>query len=626
MGHISALPSRARVTPLGSSLQVPATVDEAVAALLGDPDSDTAGVASASLVPKLDLAGKTAAQITAFLAIGGPVCLFGTAAITDEITVPDGVHINATGATINFSGTGTTTPCFRMGNNTSLIGATINMSNQAGGLGPRAHVLIGNYGTGVGVSNVHLSGLTITGGHDDINPIFITGDSHNVVIENIKVPDNARIGRVIEAHWGNSNNHNTTGPTHTGGTYTKHPHNITIRNVECGELTYAGYGAAVVLLSAAYNVTIENVRAKACDVGFYVFPSDFGFVYAEAEVTAIGASGISIRNCTFRKVRVAGVRVKGQPLSETSARNKVRVLVENVRVEGDGVTANSVGMDFTHTEHATVRGCHASVFRQHGFIASTDARDTTFEDCHATNNYWSGFAAIGSSGNEPKHTRIIGCRAYGNATSTTSDEQRAGVAFQAAHYTTVRDCILGDEGVTETQKFGVYAYFNTLYATITGNSVRNVAASGTGIYTDVALSDQVRAFDNAYLGAFTKRNSGALTRQNVDDDTGWTEVGSGGSAPAFQNSWVNFGGGYATAGYRKVGSQVFLKGVIKSGSSSLAFTLPSGYRPTQLKEFNAYSGTTNPGALCHVNTTGAVDLFNYAAGEVSLEGVSFFTD
>ena len=71
---------------------------------------------------------------------------------------------------------------------------------------------------------------------------------------------------------------------------------------------------------------------------------------------------------------------------------------------------------------------------------------------------------------------------------------------------------------------------------------------------------------------------------------GWHEIGAA-SEPAFQNSWVNFGAGEATAAFRKLPSGlVVLKGLIKSGTvGAAAFTLPIGYRPALTMHFAASS-------------------------------------
>lgn len=58
-------------------------------------------------------------------------------------------------------------------------------------------------------------------------------------------------------------------------------------------------------------------------------------------------------------------------------------------------------------------------------------------------------------------------------------------------------------------------------------------------------------------------------------DSGWIAV-------TFTNGWVNYGGGWAVAAYRKIGSQVYLKGLVKNGTVNAAiFQLPAGYRPLE---------------------------------------------
>lgn len=62
-------------------------------------------------------------------------------------------------------------------------------------------------------------------------------------------------------------------------------------------------------------------------------------------------------------------------------------------------------------------------------------------------------------------------------------------------------------------------------------------------------------------------------------------------APTLGNAWVNFGGAYQVAQYRKVGDEVELRGVIKGGTMNVAaFTLPAGFRPPALNQFATVSG------------------------------------
>lgn len=91
-----------------------------------------------------------------------------------------------------------------------------------------------------------------------------------------------------------------------------------------------------------------------------------------------------------------------------------------------------------------------------------------------------------------------------------------------------------------------------------------------------------------------------------DTDTRRT-VGEASPAAAFENSWVNYGGGLTEAEYRfSKDGEVVISGAVKSGSAANAtiFTLPTGYRPTTLKSF-AVDGNGGH-ALAYVNTDGTV--------------------
>src|SRR6478735_2993404 len=61
----------------------------------------------------------------------------------------------------------------------------------------------------------------------------------------------------------------------------------------------------------------------------------------------------------------------------------------------------------------------------------------------------------------------------------------------------------------------------------------------------------------------------------IGGDTGWITM-------ALTSPWVNYGAPYASAAYRKIGSQVFLRGLVKgaTGTTGTIFTLPVGFRPT----------------------------------------------
>jgi hypothetical protein len=96
----------------------------------------------------------------------------------------------------------------------------------------------------------------------------------------------------------------------------------------------------------------------------------------------------------------------------------------------------------------------------------------------------------------------------------------------------------------------------------------------------------------------------------------WTEV-------AYQNSWVSYGGSFASAAYMiDTCGFVHLRGVVKSGTpSDVICTLPAGYRPTHLMWFpiiaNDVFGILQVTADGYVSCPGGGNVY------VTLEGVTF---
>jgi hypothetical protein len=112
-----------------------------------------------------------------------------------------------------------------------------------------------------------------------------------------------------------------------------------------------------------------------------------------------------------------------------------------------------------------------------------------------------------------------------------------------------------------------------------------------------SYSSYLSAGDTCQVGTSTYTWDGAEWNAN---DTGWT-------AATLVNSWVNFGGAYVTARYRRLNGWVQIEGVVKSGSvtsGTTIFTLPAGFlpsaqllRPTQANSAFATIQVTAAGAV-----------------------------
>lgn len=133
--------------------------------------------------------------------------------------------------------------------------------------------------------------------------------------------------------------------------------------------------------------------------------------------------------------------------------------------------------------------------------------------------------------------------------------------------------------------------------------VAAVNAQTAGVYTTSTARDL----------AVTTPTEGMVAYLTTPDE--WTIYSAGAwrlipfttswSAPTFTNSWVNFGGVYQVAQYRKVGDMVQLRGTIKTGTSGTsAFTLPTGYRPPAAAQWNVPGGGSY--AVLEISTAGLV--------------------
>jgi hypothetical protein len=100
----------------------------------------------------------------------------------------------------------------------------------------------------------------------------------------------------------------------------------------------------------------------------------------------------------------------------------------------------------------------------------------------------------------------------------------------------------------------------------------------------------------------------AIAGTSLKAQEAWIEVGSGGSAPAFENSWVNYNSGthQTTAFMKDFFGFVHIKGIVKNGTTAAAiFTLPVGYRPALSVTFATASGDIFAGL--GINNAGVVN-------------------
>lgn len=103
----------------------------------------------------------------------------------------------------------------------------------------------------------------------------------------------------------------------------------------------------------------------------------------------------------------------------------------------------------------------------------------------------------------------------------------------------------------------------------------------------------------------------------------WYEVGAGNN-PAYQNSWVAYGGTTYYGAYFMLDAQGFvhLRGLVKSGTlNATIFTLPEGFRPAYRHLFPVQCN--NQIARLDTEPDGEVKCYSASNAYVSLNGIKF---
>ncbi|ASU83593.1 hypothetical protein CDO52_13030 [Nocardiopsis gilva YIM 90087] len=178
------------------------------------------------------------------------------------------------------------------------------------------------------------------------------------------------------------------------------------------------------------------------------------------------------------------------------------------------------------------------------------------------------------------------------ATNRVNDAGLNGIHLLGGNDTELLGNVLvGSSRGTDLANYGIRISSSAVDVLIEGNKVRrrgsgNEAAFGLSV---TSTCSEIRRGDNDLT------DSG--TTGDIEDDTTdrWT-------APTLVNSWVNFGGTWQVAEYRKdLSGRVWIRGTIDGGTAgTVAFTLPSGFRPPADFVVAAISSGGSPPDLCRL--------------------------
>jgi hypothetical protein len=326
-------------------------------ARLNDTDSQLAHIAT-NLINAIGdgISDDTAAFKSAIAESENKIIILGhgkTYKITDELILKKGTRILANGSKLNFHLSGNKRTLV-MNDNTAFLDGEVNVIEVEAATGAGQYqcpILIGDYGVGTGYSNILIENVSISSQRSNANGIFITGDSHNVTINNLKVPSSATLGRPILIHWGGASNP-------TAGTF--HPHNITISNVIMGKMTNTSIDGAAIFVSGAHNILVKNVEAEEVFRSlFTVFAGDYGYDYASTEVKALSLKNIRAENLASKLSRTYGVYVDSQSkLTTIKTIYQTNIVIDQLTSIGDRSSTVNSGIALGYCNGVEIRNSH----------------------------------------------------------------------------------------------------------------------------------------------------------------------------------------------------------------------------------------------------------------------------
>lgn len=399
--------------------------------------------------------------------------------LSNQITISQPKIIDQNGSTLNFQLT-TQVPGYNVQSNfVRICRGVINVTGTVmGGPGQSLNcVFAGNQGTGAGFHTLHFHDLTVSTNRNDAGAsIGIIGECHNVLIENIKVPDNANCRNIIGIEWGG---------TPVGGT--GHPHNITVRNIDIGRLTFPTYGSAgyayAVWISAAFNVRVENVSMVEGYGLVMAIRGDNANTYAPASYKHLVGRGITVDNASIGECFGYGIRAIGSHRSMTLDNIPMSVAFRNIKVGGKKVGANNnFAASFEQSDGVILDDFEFNGTLTAGFATGTN-NDNLYIGHGSVNGCELYGGALGSSCRWPTVERV---KFFGNNTLAGGGTGTAALVLVDTLHPNIKDNIFSEPGATETQKYSISMTSATVSPKLNNNHTYALAAAGVAYANSTA--------------------------------------------------------------------------------------------------------------------------------------------
>lgn len=381
--------------------------------------------------------------------------------VAGSLTIPDHTKVIARGATVTCQTTGS--PGVSGGSWTVIDGGEWKSDRQSGGANgyDNSCLAFGNYVSSGSVSNFVVRNVKVSVIGYVASGIFITGGSHNFLVENVEVPSSATMDDGVVVHWGYVSGSEVNG--------TLHPHDGVIRNVNCGEFTTSTADGSPVFVSGSYNILVENAHSLKARHGVIAVVGDFGFKYSGFAAQTMAS--VTYRNVSCLNAVNIGALVQGVGLS--SVVYPQEFVFENCTLLGPNDGSNNGGAYLNQARNVTFRNCMFAGHSQ-GTTFVDGSKNITFDRCTFTTNYLAGILVDDATTID---VSILGCNVYNNARSL-SGTNAAGIKLKAGSQARVIGCHLGNTTTEPNQEVGIGVSAAFVNATIAGNFVHHVKGGG----------------------------------------------------------------------------------------------------------------------------------------------------
>jgi hypothetical protein len=444
--------------------------------------------------------------------------------VTNKLTLPKGATIISNGATINFNLSGDVEGVI-LNDDVTILGKlivnVISVTPSTGAGQYQCPIVIGDYGSGVGCSNIYIQTINVSTEKTNGNGILITGDSHNIKIENIVVPDSSTIGRALLIHWGGADNP-------SAGTF--HPYNIKIGNVKIGKQTNTSSDGAGVFISGAYNIDIDSIEVEEVyRSALTIFAGDHGFEYAATDVKSMALKNIRIGKVACRLAHTYGMYVDAQAkLATGTPIYDTNILIGSITSIGDYSSNVNAGILLSYCNGVEINNAYIEKHLR-GFSAGASVKNVVIKNPHFVRNRLSG-TYISNGTTMPENIKIENPVCYSNGEFGASISDRAGIFIGIAKNIKVVNGLFGESGEA-FQETGVRTDPMSINIDIIQCHVKAVKSGGVGYSLGSGDSyGSIRKFEgNTVESGITFK--GGLTIVPVTIDGGGNRIFTGTTTP-----------------------------------------------------------------------------------------------